>query len=81
MCVEEEYPTYDLFVHDLKTHTSRLLEVSFREYFDCLLASRGTYGWRAMLLEDADADDERTAQFLEVAQRFFPRDELTRWFD
>lgn len=79
MCVEEEYPTYDLFVHDLSSRRSRLLDVSFREYFDCLLASRGTYGWRVLLAEEGDPHDERAARFYEVAERFFPAKDLERW--
>lgn len=79
MCVEEEYPTYDLFLHNLDTGSSELLEVTFREYFDCLLASRGTYGWRSLLAEDADADGEDAASFFEVMDRFFPSAKLERW--
>lgn len=79
MCVEEEYPTYDLFVHDLQTHTSRLLDVSFREYFDCLLASRGTYGWQNLLLEDAAPRARELGDFYKVVERFFPPSDLNRW--
>lgn len=77
MCVEEEYPTYDLFLHDLDTGHSELLELTFREYFDCLLESRGTFGWRALLAEDADGADAE--DFFEVMERFFPRVKLDRW--
>ncbi|QDG51749.1 hypothetical protein FIV42_13625 [Persicimonas caeni] len=77
MCVEEDYPTYDLFVHDLDSHTSELLELTFREYFDCLLTSRGTYGWRGLLTEDTDGDGAEA--FFEVMDRFFPHAKLDRW--
>lgn len=79
MCVEEEYPTYDLFVHDPKTRSSRLLDVSFREYFDCLLATRGTYGWQNLLLEDREPRQGELEGFYQVAERFFPPSDLNRW--
>jgi hypothetical protein len=79
LCVEEDYPTYDLFVHDLDERTSRLLDLSFREYFDLLLVSRGTYGWRDLLTEDVDPDDPRAEEFFEVADRFFPEADLSPW--
>lgn|GEM_PF-3030371 len=79
MCVEEEYPTYDLFVHDPQTRTSRLLDVSFREYFDCLLAARGTYGWQKLLLEDPEGEEDKLSDFYRLTDRFFPPSDLSRW--
>lgn len=80
MCVEEEYPTYDLFVHDLQTQTSRLLDTSIREYFDCMFAARGTYGWQQLLLEnDAPPKEADPSEFDRVVERFFPASDLKRW--
>jgi hypothetical protein len=79
MCVEEEYPTYDLFVHDLDQRSSHLLELTFRDYFDHLLTSRGTFGWQALLTEDADFDHPMADEFFEVAERFFPDADLSAW--
>ncbi|MFP4597945.1 MAG: hypothetical protein ACLFVJ_06825 [Persicimonas sp.] len=76
MCVEEEYPTYDLFVHDLASRESRLLDLSFGEYFECLIASRGTHGWRIPLTEGADTD---APEFSDLAERFFPDTDFGRW--
>ncbi len=76
LCVEEEYPTYDLFIHDLDSRDSRLLDLSFGEYFDCLLASRGTHGWRLPLTE-AEHTDAR--EFFELVDRFFPDTDFSRW--
>jgi hypothetical protein len=80
MCVEEEYPTYDLFVHDLEDRSSHLLELTFREYFDRLLTSRGTFGWRALLTEDPACASHRADEFFEVVERFFPDADLSPWF-
>lgn len=79
MCVEEEYPTYDLFVHDPKTRTSRLLDASLREYFDCLLATRGTFGWQKLLLEDPEGEADNLSDFFQRTERFFPPSDLRRW--
>lgn len=46
VCVEEnDYPTFDLFIHDRTTHQSHLLSVDFETYLEMLLETRGTYGW------------------------------------
>lgn len=79
MCVEEDYPTYDLFLHDVDTRESHLLELTFREYFDSLLACRATRGWRFVLSEDADRDDARAQRFFEITERFFPDVDLSGW--
>ena len=79
LCVEEEYPTYDLFLHDLDQRSSELLELSFREYFDFLLETRGVYGWQFLLSEHASADDPRAEHFFEVVEHFFPDVDLTRF--
>jgi len=64
VCVEEtDYPTFDLFLHDLETHQSHLLGVDFHTYLTCLLETRGTYGWVHAL---ADVDGQ-------------PPDYIERW--
>lgn len=73
LCVEEEYPTYDLFLHDLETSRSQLLELSFVDYFDRLLATRGTLGWQAIFgEEDRRAGDAA----VEVIEMLFPDTDL-----
>lgn len=79
ICVEEEYPTYDLFMHDLKTRTTRLLDASFRDYFDCLLATRGVYGWQTLLLDKEDQQADALHNLLERVERLFPGEDLARW--
>ncbi|MFW5966688.1 MAG: hypothetical protein ACOCV2_04170 [Persicimonas sp.] len=76
LCVEEEYPTYDLFVHDLHTRDSKLLELTFGEYIDRLLESRGAYGWQHLLTEEPATDSTITDHVFEMAERFFPEADL-----
>lgn len=78
MCVEEEYPSYDLFMHDLSTGDSRLLNASFRDYFDCMLASRGIYGWQRLLFDEAEQQGD-FEELLARSERFFPAEALARW--
>lgn len=75
-CVEEEYPTYDLFIHDLQTRDSNLLDLTFGEYIDGLLESRGAYGWQHLLTEEPAEDSSITDHVFEMAERFFPEADL-----
>lgn len=65
LCVEEEYPTYDLFLHDPETSQSQLLELSFVDYFDRLLDTRGTYGWQALFGEEDRRAGEAATELIE----------------
>jgi hypothetical protein len=69
LCVEEEYPTYDLFLHDPQTSRSQLLELSFVDYFDRLLETRGTHGWQALFGEE---DRRAGARARELIEMLFP---------
>lgn len=73
LCVEEEYPTYDLFLHDPESSRSQLLELSFVDYFNRLLDTRGVHGWQAIYgEEDREAGDVAR----EVIEELFPDVEL-----
>lgn len=80
VCVEDvDYPTFDLFLHDLETRRSHLLELDFQDYLRRLLETRGTYGWVhhfADLAEDDPADCRRRQQFRRRMARLFPEVDL-----
>lgn len=69
LCVEEEYPTYDLFLHDPESSRSQLLELNFVEYFARLLDTRAVHGWQAIYgEEDRRAGDAAR----DVMEQLFP---------
>lgn len=77
VCVEDtDYPTFDLFLHDLRTHDSHLLGVDFHTYLKRLLETRGTYGWVHALADfDGEPPDyvERWREhFAETMEALFP---------
>lgn len=65
LCVEEEYPTYDLFLHDPETSRSQLLELSFVDYFERLLLTRGVHGWQAIYGEEDRRAGEVARELIE----------------
>lgn len=65
LCVEEEYPTYDLFLHNPDTSRSELLELRFVDYLDRLLETRGVFGWQAMWGEEERDDGVRAREVIE----------------
>lgn len=71
-CVEEEYPTFDLFWHDLRSGATQLLDITFQDYFACLLQTRGLVGWQRLLTED-DGDPAALGDVRERLERFFPK--------
>ncbi len=81
LCVEEEYPTYDLFLHHPKRQTSQLLTVGFQRYLELLLETKGTYGWHHLVAEDGVQNDrqrERVRHFEDVMTHHFPDTDLDR---
>ena len=65
LCVEEGYPSYDLFIHDPQTGESSLLALSFVDYFHKLLQTRGVYGWQHIFSEDEDHKGEEARKLIE----------------
>lgn len=71
VCVEDvDYPTFDLFLHDATSHQSHLVSVDFRTYLQCLLDTRGTYGWVHAL---AESTGESPAWMRRWSEHFFRR--------
>jgi hypothetical protein len=84
LCVEEEYPTYDLFLHDPEAQHSELMTLDFRRYLDVLLETRGTYGWHHLLSEAPLRNEtqlQRVHHFYETMERHFPDVDLERYPD
>lgn len=82
MHVAEEQPTYDLYFHDPRGATHRL-DLDFLDYFECLLDTRGFYGWQFMV-SDVDFDEvpyaaERAREFHRVMPELFPGENFTRY--
>jgi hypothetical protein len=75
MCVEEEYPTFDLFIHDADTFDSHLLGLDFHDFLYALLETRGVYGWPYLVCEDEWADNTPQAR-----RRDRARHRLEDWF-
>lgn len=83
MCVEEEYPSYDLFLFDPASRDTFLLELDFRGYLHALLETRATHGWQLLALEDPEAAFEahptwrpRAERARRHIERLFPEAEL-----
>lgn len=79
VCVEEEYPTFDLFLFDEAETDFYLLNISFENYLRMLVETRGFYGWQYLFVDDELLDEARIGrvrQFFSVMERFFPDTEL-----
>lgn len=75
-------PGYGLYYHD-PNHSSYRLDLDFASYFDCLLETRGFYGWQ-FLVSDVDFDQnpvakQRARAFHEVMPRLFPDTDFSRY--
>lgn len=80
--VAEDEPTYELYFHD-PYGASHQLDLDFVDYFECLLDTRGFYGWQYMV-SDVDFDQvphaaERAREFHRVMPGLFPDEVFTRY--
>lgn len=75
MCVEEEYPTYDLFVHHPDDFESHLLKLDFHGFLDALMETRGLYGWPYLVVETDLAEESKLTTIQQRTRR-----RLDQWF-
>lgn len=64
--IAEEDPTYELYFHDPYGSTHRL-DLDVVDYFECLLETRGFFGWQYLV---SDVDFDAHPQAAELGRRF-----------
>lgn len=79
-CVEDEHPSFDLFLHDPNNYESHLLEVDFPAYLKFLFETRGAFGWVPLVSDIDPEEDEQLAaemeRFWRIMETYFPRADL-----
>jgi len=75
MCIEEEYPTFDLFIHNPSDRRSHLMQLDFHGYLHALLETRGVFGWPYLFSESDLEDDPELASIRQRAEQ-----RIDAWF-
>jgi hypothetical protein len=77
--IEEDDPSYDLYVHDRERGTYRM-DLDFVTYVECAIESRGIPGWQLLFCPDYDLDEDPfetgiRERFPELMRTLFPHEE------